>query len=88
MDAGVDYCGPVKMSHKGFCLATLENLTKYWLGGSYIVMKSTPRVTGGRPLLEIGYNYNYMNVLGFISTEGDRSTEPGDTYLSCLPDFF
>ena len=21
---GVDYCGPVKMIHKGFCLATLE----------------------------------------------------------------
>ena len=23
MDAGVDYCGPVKMIHKGFCLSAL-----------------------------------------------------------------
>ena len=23
MTEGVDYCGPVKASHKGFCLATL-----------------------------------------------------------------
>ena len=53
--AGVDYCGPVKTSHKGFGLATLENLAKYWPGGSYLVLKSTPRVPGGRPLLDIGY---------------------------------
>ena len=30
---GVDYCGQVKTSHKGFCLATLEKLTKEWPGG-------------------------------------------------------
>ena len=29
MSDGVDYCGPVKMSHKGFCLATFKNLMKY-----------------------------------------------------------
>ena len=28
--AGVDYCGPVKTSHMGFCLATLEKLMKDW----------------------------------------------------------
>ena len=26
--AGVNYCGPVKTSHKGFCLATLEKLMR------------------------------------------------------------
>ena len=31
--AGVDYCGPVKKGHKGFCLATLEKLMKDWPGG-------------------------------------------------------
>ena len=31
---GVNYCGPVKTSHKGFCLAMLEKLMKYWPGGS------------------------------------------------------
>ena len=55
MAAGVDYCGPVKTSHKGFCLATLENVMKDWLGGSYLVMNSTPRFPGGRPLLAIEY---------------------------------
>ena len=36
MAAGVNYCGPVKTSHKGFCLATLEKLMKDWLGGGGI----------------------------------------------------
>ena len=53
MAEGVDYCGPVNTSHKGFCLATLENLMKYWPGGSYLVMNITPRVPDGRPLLDI-----------------------------------
>ena len=30
MAAGVNYCGPVKRIHKGFCLAILEKLTNYW----------------------------------------------------------
>ena len=55
MDLGVDYCGLANTSHKGFCLATLEKLMKYWPGGSYLVMKINPKVPGDRPLLEIGY---------------------------------
>ena len=54
MAAGVDYYGPVKTIHKGFCLATLEDLMKYWPVDSYLVMKSTKRVPSGRSLLEIG----------------------------------
>ena len=38
----VDYCGTVKTSHKGFCLAMLEKLMKYWPVGSYFVMKRNP----------------------------------------------
>ena len=53
MAVGVDFCGPTKMSHTGFCLDTLENLTKDWPGGSYLVMKSNPRVPGGIPLIHI-----------------------------------
>ena len=86
--AGVNYCGPVKTSHKGFCLATSEKLMKDWLGGSYLVMKSTPTVPGGRSLLAIGYKCNYMKVLGFIATEGDGSTAPGDPYVSQFPDIY
>ena len=54
MAAGVDYCEPVRNIQKGFCLATLENVMKDWIGGSYLFMKSTPRVPGERPLLSIG----------------------------------
>ena len=53
MAEGVYYFRSVKMSHKGFCLATLEKLMKNWPGGSYIVMNSTPRVPCGRPLMGI-----------------------------------
>ena len=51
---GVDYCGPVKTSHKGFLLATLENFMKERPGGSYLVMNSTPRVPDDIPLMVIG----------------------------------
>ena len=55
MAAGVNYCGLVKTSHKGFCLATLEKLMKDWTVGSYLVMKNTPRVPGGRKVISIRY---------------------------------
>ena len=61
---------------------------KYWSGGSYLVLKITPRFPGERPLLAIGYKYNYRKVLGFIATERDGSTEPGDPYLSLFPDIY
>ena len=86
--AGVDYCGPEKTIHKVFCLATLERLMKDWLGGSYIVMKSTPIFPVERPPLDIGYKYNSRKVLVFIATEGYGSTEPCDPYLSHFPDIF
>ena len=80
VDAGVNYCGLVETSHEGFYLATLEKLMKYWRGGSYLVLKSTPIFPGERTLLAIGYKYNSRKVLGFIATEGAGSTEPGDPY--------
>ena len=86
--SGVNYCGPVKTSHKGFCLAMLEKLMKDWPGGSYLVLKSTPIFPGEIPLLVIGYNYNYRKVLGFIASEGSGSTEPGDPYLSRFPEIY
>ena len=49
---------------------------KDWPRGSYLVFKSTPRFSGERPLLAIGYKYNYRKVLGFSATEVDGSTEP------------
>ena len=55
MDAGADYCEPVKTSHNGLCLATLEKLIKDWQGELYLVMNSTPPVPGEKKLLAIGY---------------------------------
>ena len=70
---------------QGFFLDALEKLMKYCPVGSYLVMKSTPRVLGGITLMAIEYKYNFMNVLVFIATEGSGSTEPGYTSLSCFP---
>ena len=61
---------------------------KDWPGGSYLVLRSTPRFPGESRLLAIGYKYNSRKVLRFIATEGSRSTEPGDTYLSRFPDIY
>ena len=69
--SGVDYCGPVMTGHKGFCLIMLEELMKDWSGGSYLFMKSTTIFPGERPLLAIGYKYNYRKVLGFVDTGGE-----------------
>ena len=88
ISAGVYCCGPVKTSHKRFCLSTLEKSSKYCPVGSNIVMNITPRVPGGILLLAIGCEYNSSNVLGFIYSEGSRSTEPCDPYLSLLFDIY
>ena len=61
---------------------------KYWPGGSYLVMKSTPRFPGEITLLAIGYKYNSRKVIGFIATEGAGSTVQGDSYLSRFPDIY
>ena len=55
-------------------------------GGSYLVIKISPIVTGDILLVAIGYKYKFRKFLRFISTEGAGSTEPGDTYLFCYPD--
>ena len=59
----VDYCGPVKTSHKGFYLSIFEKFMKRGQGGSYIVMKSPTRVPNDISIINIGYKYNYRQVL-------------------------
>ena len=73
---------------QGVLYSYIIKVIEDWPGGSYIVMKSTPIFPGGRTLLDIGYKYNSMKVLGFISTEGDRSNQSGDPYLSRFPGIF
>ena len=86
IDEGLDYCGLVNTIHKVIFLATSEKLVNEWPVGSHIVMNSTPRVPGNRPLMAIGYKYNSRKFLEFISTEGYGSTEPCDPYSSFFPD--
>ena len=88
MTEGLDYFRPTETTQKGFCLATLKNLMKDWPGGSHIVMKITPRVPCGRPIMSIGYKYNYKKVLGFIPTDGAGITKPGDPYFSSFPEIY
>ena len=61
---------------------------KDWTGGSYLVMKTNTRFTGGRPLMDIVYKYNSRKVLGFIATKAAGSTKPRDPYLYRFPDIY
>ena len=61
---------------------------KDWLGGSYLVLKSTPRVTCDIPLMAIGYKYNYRKILWYISNRGSGSTEPDYPYVSHFRDIY
>ena len=51
-------------------------------------MKSTPRVPGDRPLMDIGYKSNSRKVIRFIANERYVITEPSDPYLSNFPDIY
>ena len=63
-------------------------MMKEWPGGSYLVIKITPKVPGGRPLMAIGYKCNSRKVLGYIATKGGVSTESGDPYSSHFPKIY
>ena len=45
-------------------------------------------MTRDRPLIDIGYKYNYKKVIYFISTEDSGSTKDGNNYLPEYPDQF
>ena len=78
----------VKTNTKGFCKDKIDNLTKNWPGGSYLVLRSNPMVPGGRPLIAIGYKYNARKVIHFIVTDNTGIINTGIPYLSKYPDQF
>ena len=86
MEVGAKLIGMVKTNTKGFCKDTIENLTKDWPGGSYLVLRSKARVPGDRPLIDIGYKYNARKVLYFIVTDNAGSTNTGIPYLFKYPE--
>ena len=83
---GVDFIGIVKTNTNGFYHSRIEGLTKYWHGGSYIVLRIKPMVPAEMPLLTIGYKYNYRKFLYFVATAVAGSTTLGIFYLSKYPD--
>ena len=88
MDVVTEMIGIVKTNKKVFCKDTINNITKYWPGGSYLVLRSKPMLPRGRPLIAIVYKYNTRTVLSFIVTENSDSTNSDIPYLSKYPDQF
>ena len=82
MDVGADIIGMVKTNKKGFCMDTIEKITKYLPIGSYFVLKRMSIVPRYRPLLDIGYKNNSQKVLYFILTDDVWSANSGIPYLS------
>ena len=58
MEVGSELIDTVKKNTKGFCNETIVKLTKDWLVGSYLVLRSKPMVPGDRLLIAIIYKYN------------------------------
>ena len=54
IEVGAKLVGMAKTNTKGFFKETIENITKDWPGGSYLVLRSKPMVTGDRPLIAVG----------------------------------
>ena len=74
---GVSLIGMVNKNTKVFFKYIIENLTKDWLGGYYLVLRSKYMVPRRRPLISIGYKYNERKVLYVIITENAWSTQAG-----------
>ena len=53
MEMGAEFIGMVNTNTKVFCKETIEKLTKYWPGGSYLMLRSKPMVPGYMPLISI-----------------------------------
>ena len=78
----------MKTNTKVFYKERIEKLTKYWPGGSYLVLRSKTMVPKDRPLISIGYKYNARKVISFIVTDNVGITKTGISYLSKYPDQF
>ena len=72
----------VTTNTKVFCKNNIDNLTKDWPGGYYLVLKIKNIVPWDMSLIAIDYKYKTRKVLSFISTEDTRRTNSGIIYLS------
>ena len=74
MEVGDELIGMVQTNTKGFFKETIENLTKDWPGGPYLVLRSKPMVPGDRPIIDTRYKYNVRKGLYFVVIENPGST--------------
>ena len=88
MEFYAGFIGMVNTNTKGLFKETIEKITRYWTGGSYLMLRSKPMVPGGRPLVAIGLKYNTRKVLSIIVTDNTRSPQAGLLYLSKYPNQF
>ena len=72
----------VKTNTKVCFKEKIEKLTKDSPGGYYLMLRSKSMVTGGIPIIDIGYKYNSRKFLYFIVTKNSESTQAGLYYLS------
>ena len=75
MEVGAEFIGMVKTNTKLFFKETIDNIKKDWTEVSYLVLMSKPMVSGGRPLIAIGYKYNTRKVLSSIATGNIGGTQ-------------
>ena len=85
MDVGTDLICLVKNNTKCVCKYYIKNMENYWPGGSYLVFKRNSMLPVDMLILAIGYKYNYLKVVYFISNWGLGSTKAViPYYLSTL----
>ena len=63
MEVGADFIVMMKTNTKRLFKENIEKLTKYWPGGSCLVLRSNHMVPGGGALIAIGYKYNMQMLL-------------------------
>ena len=88
MDVGADIIVKVSTNTKKKLKDHISNLKKDWPEGSYLLLKRNYMVPRYRPLISVGYNYNYRKVPSFIAVEDSGSIKYGITYLSKYPYHF
>ena len=81
MDVGLEMVVMVKTNTIEFFKETIDKFTKYWTGGSYLVLRSKPMVPRGRLIIAIGYKYNMWKVVSFVVTENAWSKKLDIPYL-------
>ena len=67
MYVGTDMIGMIKIKMKVFYYYTIDNLTKYWPGDSYLMLNRKSTLTGDKHILFVVYKYNHWKDISFIA---------------------